>query len=202
MAQVTQIQRKVVVRVSPPPLLRVRVRDYGLAVVDRGGIVTVSERPITVGVHKSPIVVAVKPPALRVRFIAAQGPAGRPGEPGAAIYATVAFEAGAAISGHRAVSLVDGVLQYADNRNIDDASLLEGISTNAAVLGGTVNVRVAGIITNTGTWFWTPGLPVYLGQDGNLTQTPPQAPAVFSIEVGNALAPDTIDVRIGPPILL
>lgn len=108
----------------------------------------------------------------------------------------------AALSGYRVMSEdPDGTVHYADNTDLSDAYSIIGLSLTAASLGASINIRMYGYVTNAG-WAWTPGQPIFLSDIGHLTQTPPQAPAVFSMVVGLALSPTTMLVRPELPIEL
>lgn len=134
---------------------------------------------------------------VRVVNIAEQGPPGAPGTGDA----DETYIASIAISGHRIVALEEGELRYATNDSLDDAALTLGLSMNAAVMGDDVTVRRAGVVVN-GGWSWVAGLPVWLGTNGHMTQTPPTSPAVFSLIVGQAVASDALNVRIDAAVLL
>lgn len=107
--------------------------------------------------------------------------------------------AGATISGHRAVKIVAGLAQYADKDDLFAAESVLGITTNAALVGEDLNIVMFGEIQE-GSWAWTQNLPIYLGDIGVLTQTPPTLGA--AVELGIALTSDTILVRIQKSIFL
>jgi hypothetical protein len=140
--------------------------------------------------------------AIRVG-LGQQGPRGADGAPGSGgDSVTEARTAAGNLSGHRVVKVIpDGRVAYANASEDGDASTVLGVTTNAAADGAEINVRVLGEVVEFG-WSWTAGLPVWLGDGGHLTQTPPAPPAAFSLVVGFAVAPDTIFVRPEPPILL
>lgn len=75
-----------------------------------------------------------------------------------------------------------------------------GIAVQAAQAGATVTVRTAGALSDP-SWRWTPGLPVLLGLDGQLTQSQPPG-LRYLVVVAYAIDADTIVIRIGPPIRL
>ncbi len=129
-----------------------------------------------------------------------RGPPGPSGE-GAAENLDRTETAGAAISGHRAVAFDGGTVRHAGNTGADDADLFLGIALNAASETNPVTVRTAGVIVH-GGWSWTPGAAIYLGTDGNLTETAPADPALFSLQIGSALAADTLLVRPSSAIFL
>lgn len=107
--------------------------------------------------------------------------------------------AGATISGHRAVKIVAGLAQYADKDDLFAAESVLGITTNSALIGEDLVVVTFGEIQE-GSWAWTQNLPIYLGDTGLLTQTPPLVGA--AVELGIAIASDTILVRIQKSIFL
>lgn len=82
---------------------------------------------------------------------------------------TVKVTAVESISAYFAVTYAGQVCQT------DKASLSQyaGITRYAVVNGEEVNVVRVGLITENG-WSWTPDVPVWIGQDGQLTQTAPQ----------------------------
>lgn len=105
----------------------------------------------------------------------------------------IALVAGEALGGHRAVYVAsDGSARHASASLPAQAVALAGITTGAAALGETASVQTAGRIVEP-SWTWTPG-PVYLGESGLLTQTPPTTGAVK--EIGVALAATELLIRI------
>lgn len=107
------------------------------------------------------------------------------------------------ISGHRVVRIsAAGNLAYASSANVGDAANVIGISQNAAVAGGNVNIQSFGPLDEP-SWSWTPGLPVFCGVDGVLTQVPPEGPGdAFSLIVGTAMLPTRIYVSVKQPIIV
>lgn len=99
-----------------------------------------------------------------------------------------------ALSGHRVVASVGGVIEYASNSNAATAFNIVGISTNA---GTDITYRTKGIL-NEPSWSWNDG-PIFLGADGLLTQSPDLS-AAFSLQVGTALTSQQIQVSIQTPI--
>lgn len=107
--------------------------------------------------------------------------------------------AGSAVSGHRIVAeLADGTFVHADATTAGHANRIAGVSLNAAVSGDPVTAISEGRIEDAALSL-TAGLPVFLGLDGALTQSPPAAPA-FVLPIGAALAEHVLQVRIGRPI--
>lgn len=105
--------------------------------------------------------------------------------------------AGATVSGHRAIALnLEGQGIYAD---ASDATALavSGISTGAALLGDPVTVQHSGHLA------WpagglTPGVPLFLGATGLLTQVVPTTG--WLRQVAMAIDASSVLVDIGPAI--
>lgn len=118
-----------------------------------------------------------------------QGPQGIPGI-GAGFFGTVAEN----ISGGRVVtSDSNGEIIYSN-----DIYPL-GISTNAATIGGVVNILSTGSIIDPAFNF-TPSLPIYQGLNGALTQLVPSFG--FIQQVGIAKSQTEIAIGIKSPIIL
>lgn len=111
--------------------------------------------------------------------------------------ARVPFEAATTIHGRRAVAVDSGTIYHPDLGTPADAVRVIGISLQAGSATDTVEVQTAGPITDA-SWTWSAG-PVYVDDDGVLTQTAPATGWIVCI--GTATAADTIDVRILLPIL-
>ncbi len=128
------------------------------------------------------------------------GPQGAAGEPGQAGVAFVPLKASGALGGQRVVrAAFPGYVRYADSSLAADANHVVGISLNAAVDGATVNVAASGEIVEP-TWNWEPDMPVFVGLEGRLTQTPPAAG--FSLVVAVATSPTSVVVGVKQPIVL
>lgn len=130
-----------------------------------------------------------------------RGPAGPAGDGG---QVTLTGTAGEILSGHRVVTrdAADGIV-YASN---DDSAFLSAplwLTTGAALVGAEVTVLVLGTFEEP-TWSWTPGGPLYLGANGQLTQTPPTAAggAVFLAQVGVATSATTVFIDRQPSFVL
>ena len=130
----------------------------------------------------------------------AQGPAGPAGPVGPAGATYMTFAAGAALGGHKVVKAGPlGAVYYADSDNPVDAGGVIGVTMNAALQGDPVNVQATGEMEESG-WSWTPGLPVFLGPLGTLTQTPPVTG--FQLVIGVASAPTKLVINIKQAIIL
>jgi len=94
------------------------------------------------------------------------------------------------IGGHRAVAVsAAGEAHHADPTAVGGVPVV-GVSVNAATIGGSVSVRTAGVIEESG-WSWAQG-PVWLGADGVLTQSLPVTGTLVSI--GEAIGPTRLRV--------
>jgi len=91
----------------------------------------------------------------------------------------------------------DGLLEPADHDNAVHPSRLAGVTLASAISGTAARVCAGGLARFNG-WTWTPGASVFVGRNGDLTQTVPVTG--FAQPIGNALGPDAIQVRIGQPV--
>ena len=104
------------------------------------------------------------------------------------------------ISGHRVVAgLSDTQITYADKDTPTHKSLVLGITRNAARTGDSVMVQSRRVMTEP-SWNWTQGMPLFLANNGMMTQNVPQTG--FVMELGVALTPQTMWINIGPAIEL
>lgn len=124
-----------------------------------------------------------------------QGPVGPQGPSGEnAIY----YFAAVSVSGHQAVVLNDeGNCLPADASNATHFAVA-GITTHAAGQGVAVLVLARSTIEHLG-WTFTPGLPVYLGLGGAVTQMLPTE-ALFSKVLGIATSATRISIDLQPAI--
>ena len=147
--------------------------------------------------HQAPQVVAIA--------AGGQGPAGTPGVPGIpgpAGGTTMEFTSTTPIGGHRVLSLnAANEVIYAGNDVAGTAHKIIGLSLNAASAGDPLNVMHSGEVEEP-SWAWNVSLPVYLAQNGLLTQTPPASPALFSLIVGFPTATNKLFVSVREPILI
>lgn len=128
------------------------------------------------------------------------GEAGRPGTPGGAGFEDIAE---IALGGHRAVVFsASGKLIYASSSNLEHLHRIAGITITAANAEELVSVMRSGEVTEP-SWNWDITLPVYLADNGLLTQTPPATPvAAFSVVVGFPTSATSLFVTIREPIIL
>jgi len=100
-----------------------------------------------------------------------------------------------AIGGQRIVSLnSDGKAIYPT-----DYSSAIGITTGAVELGATATIITSGQITET-SWSWTPNMPLFLSDNGLMTQTAPVTGEL--VQIGWAITSTTIFLKINPIIQL
>ncbi|MCJ2019606.1 hypothetical protein MKK84_19570 [Methylobacterium sp. E-065] len=107
-----------------------------------------------------------------------------------------------ALSAPRAVrSLGDQTLDYASASDISQRGAVLGVTASASDVGMPATVIMGGQLVSQG-WQLVPGLPLFLGEDGLITQVPPSLPMAFSLRLGMASDPDTAIIRIAQPIAL
>ena len=118
---------------------------------------------------------------------------GPPGANGGAASATLTLTAATALSGQRAVSLNGaGEVVYFNPAQPD----VVGVTTEA-VASGPVSVQIQDVLEEP-SWSWAPGLPVYAGTNGVLSQTPPSSG--YLVVVGVALTPTKMRIEPEPPV--
>lgn len=102
------------------------------------------------------------------------------------------------ISGHRIVASdgSTGVI-YAGSNFLDRIPI--GLTLNAAGIGDPLVIKMYGEVSEP-SWTWDVTLPVYMGEDGVLTQTPPDVGLL--VVVGTPTATDKLLVSIEEIIFL
>lgn len=104
------------------------------------------------------------------------------------------------LSALRAVILDNaGQFAYADRANADHAHRIAGILPYAISQGAEGIAYRLGEITDA-VWSWTRGSPIFLGTNGQLTQTPPTTGILLVL--GQPASPTTINLVQPFPILL
>lgn len=127
------------------------------------------EHTITIEAPNETYQLVVEEPKIELIEICLQGPPGPPGD----ATAEFTYEAGATLSGHRAVITNDSMtVIYADNTILNHRNSYVGITTQAANSGSSIKVRSAGEIMEN-SWNWIVDEPIYFSTNGILTQTPP-----------------------------
>jgi hypothetical protein len=115
--------------------------------------------------------------------------------------AELAFPAAYPISSDRLVAIVDGQLYYADHRNPAHASAIVGMTRTAVNTGESPLIAETGVLNGSG-WNWTPGLPLFLYQDGQMTQNAALIEEGFILPVGKAVRNTQIILEIEDPTFL
>lgn len=153
-----------------------------------GGILVMPEQ--------SQVVVAEEEVTTVVIAEGAQGLPGPPGPPGGGGDQYVTRTAGQTISANRVLYDRAGLvypLGQADGENI---FAILGLAVTAGQAGAQISVQRSGTVTDSG-WSWAYGR-VYLGANGQLTQTPPTSG--FSVLIGFAATATSINLSINDPI--
>lgn len=118
-------------------------------------------------------------------------------DPSSSAIQAVVLPASGSIGGHRAVSVgFDFIAGYADK---DSAPLVFGVSTGAVNDGDNVTIQISGEMTES-SWSWVPGVPLFLGSSGLITQTPPETGHL--VVIGSAVSATKIIINIDQPVTL
>lgn len=130
-------------------------------------------------------------------YVVQGGVQGPPGVPGASNQ----FEyvvAGQVLGGNRAVTTNSaGQLIYPDLTS--NSSRVYGVTTHSALQGELVTVQIVGTQTEP-SWSWDLNLPVFVGINGTLTQTPPTTGQ--TLVVGYPNSPTKLFIDRQPPIYM
>jgi hypothetical protein len=108
----------------------------------------------------------------------------------------ITLTAGSALSALRIIVSNNGVAEYADN--VTNYQSIAGISITSAGIGSQIEVQTSDELLDN-SWNWVLG-SIYLGANGVLTQTVPTVGSI--LEVGVALSPTKMMIRIQKPIIL
>lgn len=140
-----------------------------------------------------------------VTYIIADAKMGPPGPQGPTGNSSNLFVAKAAVnlSGHRVVILnSERKLEYASCTDLADADRVIGVTYGAASAGADCEVMGNGEMVE-GAWNWNVNLPVYLGENGTLTQVEPKAPsAKFCMVVGFPISSTSVFIKPRDPFLI
>lgn len=103
--------------------------------------------------------------------------------------------AGVDLGGNRVVVLNDsGLTIYADKDIYSHIFKILGITTGSTVNAGTATVQTYGEMIEP-SWAWTPGLPIYVGTNGLLTQTIPNSGFICQIGFAETATKIFIDLK-------
>lgn len=128
--------------------------------------------------------------------IVEQGEQGVPGDSGTS---TITLTAGEAVGGRRMVVINgSGEAVYADQSITDHANRVLGMTTQAASLGAPVTIQSSGEFTEP-TWTWALDNPIFLGANGQLTQTVPATGV--TLQVATPISATTIIIGIKMPYI-
>lgn len=162
-----------------------------IVTINQQPLVAVTEAPTYVQVSSDQPALVVEQQTVQLVAVAAQGPEGIPGSA-----VPVNRVAGETLSGHRAVRLTNGVAYYASADDLDHIGQTVGITTAAALVGETASIQTGNEMTYSG-WTWADG-PIWLGLNGQLTQTPPSSGVLQ--QVATATSSTTLLIDIQEPI--
>lgn len=146
-------------------------------------------------------VVTLETPAeIQVVAAGAQGPQGIQGVTGPAGAVTQTLVAGDVLGGHRwVVPDATGAVIYADQTTPTHANKVLGMTLGAALLGADIQIQSSGEHIEP-SWTWTLDLPVFLGSNGLMTQTPPTTG--FSQIVGFPITATKLMIGLREPLTL
>jgi hypothetical protein len=160
-------------------------------------------KQITVEAPAKPSIIRVeRAREITVVEVVKQGP---PGPPGISLGGVKAIDdimpAVSPMSALRVIiSNSQGEAEYADSGNPDHRWRATGVTLQGVSnAGDLIGIRYSGPVDEP-SWTWTPGLPIFLGPNGTLTQTRPTVGIMLI--VGQALSPTRIMVRPTQPIIL
>jgi len=125
-----------------------------------------------------------------------QGPPGPPGPAGGGGDEYVTRTAGETISANLVMYDRAGHVYPLSQDDAENIYAILGLSVSAGQLGAQISVQRSGTVTDSG-WTWAYGR-VYLGANGQLTQTPPTSG--FSVLIGFAATATSINLSINDPI--
>ncbi|MEG0923203.1 MAG: hypothetical protein RSG22_17580 [Comamonas sp.] len=125
-----------------------------------------------------------------------QGPAGPPGPAGGAGDLLLTRTAGVPMSALLVVYELGGKVYPLSHDDAAHVFAVLGLTVSSGQTGAQISIQLEGTVSDSG-WSWAYGR-VYLGQGGQLTQTPPADG--FSVLIGFAATPTSINLSISDPI--
>jgi hypothetical protein len=108
--------------------------------------------------------------------------------------------AGEDLGGHRVVVSLGGNLYYANTTNLAHKNRVVGLTLGATTVGAVSSYLKEGLITEP-SWAWNTSLPVYLADNGLLTQTPVNVTG-FVMIAGMPASSTSLYVSFQPSIIL
>lgn len=118
---------------------------------------------------------------------------------------TQTFTAGAALSGHRVVTLNSiGRAIYCDAATLAHAGRAIGLTTGAASSGAAATIQMPGWEITESGWAWDTTKPVFVGLNGALTQTIPTLAGGFAFlqVIGWPVTSTKLLINPGEPVTL
>lgn len=91
------------------------------------------------------------------------------------------------------VSNPNGYIEHASNLNPSHVYAILGITITGGIYGQYATIQYTGVISDP-AWSWNHGYPVYLGEDGVLTQIQPTEGFIY--QIGYATTPHEIALRM------
>lgn len=152
--------------------------------------------------NRTAVAVVQVPRRVLVQAVGAAGPPGPAGASGTMAQLEFSVVAGFDIAAFHLVvpRMVSPSVRLADNKVAAYVNRPLWLAMASALAGEALPVLANGVAVNPG-WAWTQG-PVFLGVDGQLTQTPPAPPAVFSAQVGYSIGPTSMYLERFAPVLI
>jgi hypothetical protein len=108
--------------------------------------------------------------------------------------------AGEALGGHRAIVQSNGLLYYAAASNILHLNRVVGVTTSATSSGASTEYVSEGKITES-SWSWNTSTPIYLAENGMLTQSPTNLSG-FTLIIGTPISATSMYVSLKTPIII
>jgi len=181
-------------------------RDVSTPQIVREVITIPSERQVTVSEHSvdvittdSPQVVVERVDEIQVVSVGEPGPRGATGPAGSGVN-TITRPAATALGGHRVVIInASGKAAYADKSQPTHVYAILGVTTGAAEQDADVEVQTFGEMQEP-SFNWTLNQEIFLGANGQMTQTPPSSG--FQRVIGFPLATDTLFIDLNTPVVL
>jgi hypothetical protein len=112
---------------------------------------------------------------------------------------TVLMTAGENLGGHKFVFLDnDGKVYLADKADSNKCTRLVGMTTHSCLANELVEIATQGRIASQG-WGLSTSLPYFLGENGDITITPPTTGTLRN--VGIAISPDIFEINLQMTII-